>query len=61
MLGLGFSLPGAYRASYYARHGKVWTFVGFSTYCDWPFERWASRPTSRYYSASWPCASPRSW
>lgn len=40
MLGLGFGLPGAYGAWYYAHHGEVWTFLGFPTYGDGPFERW---------------------
>ena len=44
VLGLGFGLPGAYGAWYYARHGEVWTFLGFPTYGDGPFERWF--PTS---------------
>ena len=45
VLGLGFGLPGAYGAWYYARHGEVWTFLGFPTYGDGPFERWGI-PTS---------------
>jgi len=45
VLGLGFGLPGAYGAWYYARHGQIWTFLGFPTYGDGPFERWAI-PTS---------------
>lgn len=45
VLGLGFGLPGAYGAWYYARHGEVWTFLGFPTYGDGPFERWGF-PTS---------------
>lgn len=40
VLGLGFGLPGAYGAWYYARHGEVWTFLGFPTYGEGPFERW---------------------
>ncbi len=40
VLGLGFGLPGAYGAWYYERHGEVWTFLGFPTYGDGPFERW---------------------
>jgi hypothetical protein len=40
VLGLGFGLPGAYGAWYYSRHGEVWTFLGFPTYGDGPFERW---------------------
>ncbi|MFC4782881.1 hypothetical protein ACT8ZV_00270 [Nocardioides sp. MAHUQ-72] len=45
VLGLGFGLPGAYGAWYYARYGEVWTFLGFPTYGDGPFERWGI-PTS---------------
>jgi hypothetical protein len=45
VLGLGFGLPGAYGAWFYARHGEVWTFLGFPTYGDGPFERWGI-PTS---------------
>ena len=45
VLGLGFGLPGAYGAWYYARHGEVWTFLGFPAYGDGPFERWGI-PTS---------------
>lgn len=45
VLGLVFGLPGAYGAWYYARHGEVWTFLGFPAYGDGPFERWGI-PTS---------------
>ena len=45
VLGLGFGLPGAYGAWNYAGHGEVWTFLGFPTYGDGPFERWGL-PTS---------------
>ena len=45
VLGLGFGLPGVYGALYYARHGEVWTFLGFPTYAGGPFERWGL-PTS---------------
>ena len=45
VLGLGFGLPGAYGAWYYARHGEVWTFLGFPAYGDGPFKRWGI-PTS---------------
>lgn len=45
VLGLGFGLPGVYGAWHYARHGEVWTFLGFPTYGDGPFERWGL-PTS---------------
>ena len=40
MLGLGFGLPGVYGAWCYARHGEVWTFLGFPTYGEGPFEHW---------------------
>lgn len=40
VLGLGFSLPGVYGAVHFARHGEVWTFLGFPTYGGGPFERW---------------------
>ena len=39
VLGLGFGLPGAYGAWFYSRHGEVWTFLGFPTYGDGPFDR----------------------
>lgn len=45
LLGLGFGLSGAYGAWFYVRHGEVWTFLGFPTYGDGPFERWGL-PTS---------------
>lgn len=45
VLGLGFGLPGAFGAWYYVRHGEVWTFLGFPTYGEGPFERWGI-PTS---------------
>ena len=37
-LGLGFGVPGAYGAWFFADHGDVWTFLGFPTYGDGPFE-----------------------
>lgn len=37
-LGLGFGVPGAYGAWYFAERGEVWTFLGFPTYGDGPFE-----------------------
>ena len=40
VLGLGFGLPGAYGAWFYARQGEVWTFLGFPTYGGGPFKRW---------------------
>jgi hypothetical protein len=45
LLGLGFGLPAVYGAWYFARHEQVWTFLGFPTYGDGPFERWGV-PTS---------------
>ena len=45
ILGLGFGLPAVVGTWYYARHGEVWTFLGFPTYGDGPFERWGL-PTS---------------
>ncbi len=36
--GLGFGVPGAYGAVHLARHGEVWTFLGFPTYGDGPFD-----------------------
>jgi hypothetical protein len=37
-LGLGFGIPGAYGAWYFADRGEVWTFLGFPTYGEGPFE-----------------------
>ncbi len=45
VLGVGFGLPGVYGAWFYARQGEVWTFLGFPTYGEGPFERWGL-PTS---------------
>ena len=45
LLGLGFGLPGAYGAWYCARHGEVWTFLGFPTYGHGPFQRWGVHTT----------------
>ena len=39
VLSLGFGLPCAYGIWYFAKHGRVWTFLGFPTYGDGPFER----------------------
>jgi hypothetical protein len=36
--GLSFGLPGAYAIWYLANRGSVWTFLGFPTYGDGPFE-----------------------
>jgi hypothetical protein len=38
-LGLGFGLPCLFGLRYFARTGEVWTFMGFPTYGDGPFER----------------------
>ena len=45
LLGGGFGLPGVLGTWYYARHGEVWTFLGYPTYGAGPFERWGV-PTS---------------
>jgi hypothetical protein len=37
-LGLGFGIPGAYGTWYFADRGEVWTFIGFPTYGEGPFE-----------------------
>lgn len=37
--GLGFGLPCVYAIGFFARHGEVWTFLGFPTYGDGPFAR----------------------
>lgn len=36
--GLGFGLPGIGGLRHFARTGDVWTFAGFPTYGDGPFE-----------------------
>jgi hypothetical protein len=38
IVGLGFGLPAAYGAWFFAERGYVWTFMGFPTYGDGPFE-----------------------
>ena len=38
-LGLGFGLPCAFGIRHLAQTGQVWTFWGFPTYGDGPFER----------------------
>jgi hypothetical protein len=45
-LGLGFGLPGAYGAWYFAREHEVWQFLGFPTYGSGPFERWGLPTTT---------------
>jgi hypothetical protein len=37
LTGLGFGLPGIYGLWFFARHGYVWTFMGFPTYGAGPF------------------------
>jgi hypothetical protein len=37
-VGLGFGLPCAYGIWYLSRRGEVWTFLGFPTYGEGPFE-----------------------
>ena len=39
VLGLGFGLPCVFGIRHFARTGEVWTFMGFPTYGDGPFER----------------------
>ena len=39
LLALGFGVPGAYGAWYFADRGGVWHFLGFPTYGDGPFDR----------------------
>lgn len=36
--GLGFGLPGAYGTWYLVNRGEVWTFMGFPTYGNGPFD-----------------------
>jgi hypothetical protein len=38
LVGLGFGLPCAYGIWYFSRAGEVWTFLGFPTYGEGPFE-----------------------
>ena len=45
VLGLGFGLPCAIGIGYLARTHHVWTFLGFPTYGDGPFDR-IGLPTS---------------
>lgn len=39
VLGLGFGIPCAVGIRHVAQTGQVWTFLGFPTYGDGPFER----------------------
>ena len=43
--GLGFGLPCAYAIWYFADRGEVWTFLGFPTYGEGPFEHIAIHTT----------------
>jgi hypothetical protein len=38
-LGLGFGIPCAFGLRHLAQTGQVWSFMGFPTYGDGPFER----------------------
>ena len=38
-LGLVFGIPGAFGMRHLAQTGQVWTFMGFPTYGDGPFDR----------------------
>ena len=44
-LGVGFGLPCVLGIRHFAQTGQVWTFMGFPTYGDGPFER-IGLPTS---------------
>jgi hypothetical protein len=39
VLGLGFGLPCVFAIRHFVQTGEVWTFMGFPTYGDGPFER----------------------
>ena len=39
LLGLGFGVPCFFGILHLAKTGEVWTFLGFPTYGDGPFER----------------------
>jgi len=43
--GVGFGVPAVIGLRYFAEHHEVWTFMGFPTYGDGPFEAWGI-PTS---------------
>ena len=38
LVGLGFGLPCAYGIRYFSATGEIWTFLGFPTYGEGPFE-----------------------
>lgn len=46
LVGLGFGLPGVYGTWYFAANGGVWSFMGFPTYGDGPFEDIGIRTTA---------------
>jgi hypothetical protein len=39
LLGVGFGLPCFFGIRHFARTGEVWSFMGFPTYGNGPFER----------------------
>lgn len=39
LLGVGFGLPGLVGIIHFRRTGEVWTFMGFPTYGEGPFQR----------------------
>lgn len=45
LLGLGFGIPCIVGIRHFARTGEIWTFMGFPTYGNGPFER-IGLPTS---------------
>lgn len=45
LIGLGFGLPGIVGMRHFAEHRVVWTFMGFPTFGNGPFERFGI-PTS---------------
>ena len=46
LLGLGFGLPCLFGVRHFARTGEVWTFMGFPTYGNGPFERMGIRTST---------------
>jgi len=51
VLPAGFGLPGVYGTWYFADHDQVWSFVGFPTYGDGPFEDIGVETTVRLLAA----------
>ena len=45
LVGLGFGLPCAYGIRYFSATGEIWTFLGFPTYGEGPFEAIGIRTT----------------